>query len=194
MTAALLDLETLGRSPKGAIVQIGALVISDRETYAETAFFSNVTLRSSIEAGLEVDPETVSWWWEQDPVAWRHLFDPSPIPLRQALELFSAWVRNWGVQEIWSHKAFDAAILEAAYRGVGMEPPYPYRGTRDLRTLYSHFPEQLLDDLLGKRPAGHVDHLSLHDARRHARVAAELLAVLQTALSSLFERPERTSE
>lgn len=187
LSAALLDLETMGQIPSGAIVQIGAVLITDRSR-SETAFFSNVTLGSSLEAGLEIDPATAAWWWEQDAAARTRLFDPAPIPLRRALELFSAWLRRWGVEEIWSHKGFDVPILEAAYRRVGIEPPYDHRATRDLRTLYSHFPEQLLSDLLGAKPADHIDHVSLHDARHHAKVAAELLGILDTALEPLFTK------
>ncbi len=193
MTAALLDLGTMGKAPVGALVQIGAVLIIDRDPSDETAFFANISLRSSIEAGLRVDPETAAWWWEQPPAARNRLFDPAPASLRSVLEHFSAWVRTWSVTEIWSNKELDVANLEAAYRGTGLALPYDHRSTRDLRTLYSHFPEQLVTDLLSRHPEGHVDHVSLHDARRHARVAAELLAVLQTALGGLFESPAEST-
>ena len=146
MIAAMIDLETMGRSARAPIVSIGAvkfdmdlscpLPVPTLED--DHQFYRVVSLRSSVEAGLEMDPETVMWWLDQTKDAQNSLLPAGTgaiVDLPRALYLLKLW---WETPPkpvtMWSHATFDAVILHEAYRLCAMDPPWHYREVRDLRT------------------------------------------------------------
>lgn len=63
MSHIMLDLETMGNGSQAAIIAIGAVAfdlsgIKDR-------FYTQVSLESSVRAGLIADPSTIMWWMQK---------------------------------------------------------------------------------------------------------------------------------
>lgn len=140
---------------------------------------------------LTRDPNTVKWWDDQSDDA-KAAFD-DPIDLREALERFDSWLGGlFNYEEtphdtdcirLWSHgAAFDAPILAAAYRAVGLPVPWHYRAPRDTRTLFDvagivdH--SAWLKDRPG--PMG-IPHHALDDAICQARGVCDAYARLRGA-------------
>ena len=63
----MLDLETMGKGPRAAIVAIGCVRI-EQGAITDT-YYRRVNLESSLQAGLKVDASTVNWWLNQDAAA-----------------------------------------------------------------------------------------------------------------------------
>jgi hypothetical protein len=169
----MVDIETIGTRP-GAIVLAAAFVrFSDG---AHTTL--NLSIPDQQALGLVQDEDTLAWWRNQPPEAWAAA-TVNPIPLRDALAHFTAWL-SWaapgGDALIWCHGAgFDAPLLEELYRRTGLTCPWSFWSVRDTRTLY---------DLAGinlKDYAVPPPHVALNDARGQVGAANAALAVLARA-------------
>ncbi len=150
-----LDLETLSTSSDAAIVQIGAVVIETGES-----FVCYIDPRSSENAGLHVDLETIEWWNKQDKDIRKRVMGGSTT-LISALVSFKEFcsVASEGRLseiELWAWGAdFDLPVLRNAYECF-MEYPFSFRNHRCLRTLAA------ICGVQPKRGAGHHD--ALYDA------------------------------
>ncbi len=61
MNHLMLDLETWGTAPGSALRSIGA-VFFDLDGKTGETFYRNIDKQSCLDAGLKIDPATVSWW------------------------------------------------------------------------------------------------------------------------------------
>jgi|APHM01.1.fsa_nt_gi hypothetical protein len=163
----MLDIETLGTDPGAVVLSVGACVFTPGEDPVRNAFYREIDIASSKDAGLHVDPETADWWREQG-------VDVAPIDggiaLDDALADLSVYVD--GADEVWANSPkFDASILEAAYRAVDQSPPWEFWELRDVRTVraLSVCPDLDHD---GR------EHHALDDATHQAREVAAALARL----------------
>lgn len=162
MSHIMLDLETMGNGPQAAIIAIGAVAfdlsgIKDR-------FYTQVSLESSVRAGLIADPSTIMWWMQQSDEE-RAAFqgNDKAAQLRGALGQFSQWMYEVGGEQVWGNGAsFDNAILGNAYRAVGTIQPWKFWNDRCYRTFTSLFNAVPL-----QRVGTH--HNALHDAESQAQ-------------------------
>lgn len=168
--ACSVDLETMGKDPDGAIVQIGlAAFKDDADTFDTISSLSlNVNLASSVSLGMTLDPSTIDWWLIQDDVARKSILEQPRISIRQALRVMFNWYKEFKCEYLWSHTNFDATILVNAYRMAKMEMPWHYRDLRDLRTLQDEMPKDLVKGLHENRVT--PKHLALHDAIHQAYI------------------------
>ena len=170
----MVDLETLGTTPGCVILSIGAVAFDRRAGSLEAEFYVNLDPASCEESGLRVNPQTVEWWSRQSAEA-RAALETGQVPLAQALADFTAFFRSVGGRTIWGHGAtFDPPVLEAAYRVLGLNPPWKYWAVRDTRTLYE------LADVAPDRNQG-VHHNALADALSQARAACRAFEKLLPA-------------
>jgi hypothetical protein len=172
-THLMLDIETLGTRP-GAIVLAAAFVRFSDEAHTTL----NLSVPEQEALGLVKDVSTLQWWGTQSPEAWQAATS-NPVPVRAALEHFSAWIA-WaapaGDALIWCHGAtFDCPLLEHLYRAAGLEPPWAFWSVRDTRTLYDLASVSLRDFAV---PPPHV---ALNDAIGQTRAANAALRVLSRA-------------
>lgn len=63
MQNLMIDIETLSTKPNGVILSIGAVFFD--ETGLGEEFYQNIDLESSMEAGFEIDADTVYFWLKQ---------------------------------------------------------------------------------------------------------------------------------
>lgn len=136
MKDVMLDIETLGTDPGCVITQIGAVPF-DRVTGAMgEPFLANIEIGSAQNIGLEINAETLYWWFSQKKEAQTFVKDPSDI--FTVFHALSDWVSELAskVQDlhVWSH-TFDTKVLAYAYKLADIKYPFSYRGERDLRTL-----------------------------------------------------------
>ncbi len=147
MLDVMIDLETMGLGPDGAVVSIGAAKFDPYEkvpaplgapmplapTIVNT-FKVNIDLQSALNAGLKVTASTLDFWAKQEPAARAALRDPEPIPLRDALREFRKFYE--GTDHVWCNApTFDFAILRNAYTAFAQPAPWHWRHERDQRTI-----------------------------------------------------------
>ena len=160
----MVDLETLGTTPGCVILSIGAVAFDRVAGTLGNEFYVNLDPDSCRGFGLSVNPQTVEWWARQSPEA-RAALESDQLPLGLALAAFTGFFKLNGGRTIWGHGAnFDPPVLEAAYRALGVTPPWKYWAVRDTRTLYE------LADVSPDRTEG-VHHNALADAVSQARAA-----------------------
>ncbi len=183
MKHLMLDLETMSSEPTAAIVSIGAVFFD--ETLGPT-FKRNVSLESSQQWGLTISASTIDWWFTQSPEARAHLYDPTPIPLGNALSEFSEFFREYAdltdftpakSTYVWGNGAtFDNVVIRNAYKQVGLIVPWGFRYDMCFRTLKTQFDPQ---GLLYKDPG--LAHDALSDAVGQAEHAMRILESLKVS-------------
>lgn len=131
----MIDLETMGTSPKAAIVSIGAVAFEKGEIFAR--FYRNISLKSCMDVGLEVDADTIAWWMMQDDQARFDFSSGHTAPLSDVLNHLARWTdENSPVETVWGNgAAFDNVILRHAYQAVGLNPFWTYKQDRCYRTV-----------------------------------------------------------
>lgn len=166
MTHIMLDLETRGTAPGSIVRSIGATVFDPITGELGATFYANITEESCRAAGLTADAATEAWWSKQSAAAKAALEDKQQ-PLPQVLVRFGYWYRDQRGSRLWCHgPSFDEALLAAAYRALGLPPPWSYSDARDTRTVY---------DLAGITPdrSKGTHHDALNDAIVQARAVCD---------------------
>jgi 3'-5' exoribonuclease Rv2179c-like domain len=166
-TQVMLDLETLGNKPGSVIVAMGAVKFGEGRIL--DTFYERIDARSCVEAGLEMDPETVMWWLTQEDGARLEITKPG-APLGSVLSLFSVWLGE--DVEVWGNGAtFDNVLLVDAYDAVGIPRPWRFSRDRCYRTVSALRPDVAL-----VRAGTH--HNALDDATAQAEHLMRVLAAM----------------
>jgi hypothetical protein len=170
-THIMCDSETLGTRPGAIVLSVAFVRFSDM---AHTTL--NLSVPDQEALGCVKDDSTLAWWADQEaktPGAWEAA-TRNPVPLRDALAHFAAWIAWTGPDPlVWCHGAgFDAPLLEALYHATGIACPWNFWSVRDTRTLYDLASVSLRDYAV---PPPHV---ALNDAIGQTRAANAALAVL----------------
>ena len=169
MNHIMVDLETMSNAPNAAIVAVGAVAFSVDDGIGDQFYFP-VGLKSSMDAGLHVDPDTIEWWMNQSQEA-RRIFARRVVrpTLERVLGKFSDFVNSYSDVCIWGNGAdFDNAILASAYRATGLKQPWPYWMNRCYRTVSG-----MSRDIKMKRAGTH--HNALDDAKSQAEHLIRIL-------------------
>lgn len=171
MNNIMIDIETLGPSPNGLIVSIGAVKF-DNEITSE--FYANVSIQSGKWIDLEIGADTLKWWFEQNDKARQALFAPEPLEIYFALQEFSKWI---GTEKkiIWANgSAFDLAILRNAYNKSHIPCPWKWREEMCMRAL-RHVGHVIgLNYSKYKKQAGDNLHNALEDAKLQAQYVIDV--------------------
>lgn len=143
-TDCMVDLETFGLPPNGAIVSIGACFFDLGTCKLGPTFKRNIHLATAVRDGGVIEPATVLWWMEQSDAARRSILIDS-YDIRHVLEEFSDWiaehsghanVRPWG-----NGASFDLALLNGAHKRSGIATPWRFFNERCFRTVRNMYPQ-----------------------------------------------------
>jgi len=164
----MVDIETLGTKPGAVVLTVGAVAFN-RESGDEVAsFYRPISLRSSRDARLSMDANTVLWWFKQGQAAQKAAFlSPDAHPLQKVAADFSTWFMKHRTREnaVWAQGMdFDFPIWSRAMAAVGERPPWEFWSVRDTRTIYdiANFDPKSV-------PREAVHHNALDDARHQVR-------------------------
>jgi exodeoxyribonuclease VIII len=162
MPHVMIDLETMGKGPKSAIISIGAVEFSGEKILKE--FEAIVSLESSMKFGGVVDASTVAWWMSQSDAA-RAKVSEGGLDLRTALGDLWAWMPKGNfLSGVWGNGAtFDNVIIRSAFEATFGECPWEFWKDRCYRTIFA---------LAGKKeekilPA--LAHSAVEDAKAQAQ-------------------------
>lgn len=164
MNDVMLDIETLGQGSFAAIISIGAVRFDVANGAIGDKFYSRVCPQSSVDAGMHIDTSTVLWWFKQGDAARAEFNVPNPPKLKDVLLAFTGWMnRTPGEKRVWGNGAtFDNVIVTNAYKLLGLERPWSYKGDRCYRTVRALFPDVKMVDV-------GIAHRADHDAEAQAR-------------------------
>jgi inhibitor of KinA sporulation pathway (predicted exonuclease) len=152
----MVDLETTGVDPGCAILTIGAVAFDESFTELST-FEAAISYEESQRLGFSDNEDTMRWWLQQNKVAHDAAFCGRYGP-EIVLPEFSDWLSSYDVRYIWGNGAsFDNAILEAAYKKLGIEIPWRFYNNRCYRTVKGLRPTMELERV-------GVHHKALDDA------------------------------
>lgn len=162
-THYVLDLETMGKGPRAAIVAIGCVRI-EQGTITDT-LYRRVCLESSLQAGMVMDASTVNWWLKQDAAA-RAEVDGSQASVQLLVGLSA--LENFITEDkalVWGNgSSFDNVIVRSALDACGMGNLWHFWNDRDLRTLLALYPEAKMLPFEGTKH--HAEHDALHEAKQ----------------------------
>lgn len=165
----MLDLETMGTSANAAIIAIGAVIFAPEKGVTDK-FYQVVDLQSCVDAGMEIDADTVMWWMQQSEQA-RNQFKRTGIGLSEALLVFSEWVGSEDTLMWGNGAAFDNAILSTAYRKCILSQPWKFWNDRCYRTIKSMHPEVQMERT-------GIYHCAVDDAESQALHLCRILAAI----------------
>lgn len=134
----MIDIETMGTRTDAAIVSVACAVfdpVVPQPLEELSTLYEVVDLRTAVEAGGTIDPETVYWWLEQGEEARKALLkDVKPIQL--VLNNLLRFLTEHRVQCLWAcDPDFDVVILRTACERSGLRFPIPFYATRSVRTV-----------------------------------------------------------
>ena len=165
----MIDLETLGISPKAPIISIGACFF-DKEGIYET-FYVTLDTGEQMDSGKRVaDSSTIKWWMSQEDAA-KKVFKEDAIDTETALQTFVEFCLNHHDKKNtkpWGNGAtFDISMLESIMSDYGISEPWMFYNIRDLRT----FKEYIYDGKDTERKGTY--HNALDDAIHQAQVVID---------------------
>lgn len=163
-THIMVDLETMGMAPNGAIASIGAVKFDPFTDELYDPFHVAVDLDGQEMFGRVITGSTVKWWFKQEQAA-RDAIMQYAVSLENALKQFARYVGGKSVP-CWAYGAtFDHSILQSAYDSGAAKPyvnPIHYRDQLCMRGLAK----------LANVECPHVPgvaHNAVDDATRQAR-------------------------
>ena len=165
----MLDLETLGMAPNGAIASIGAVAFDPFSDALYDMVHLVVDLDGQERLGRQFNGSTVVWWLQQSEAARRAICEKEGLlSLGDALMKFKNFV---GPQSMpcWAYgSTFDHTILQSAYDALGLKSPVHYRDQLCMRGLVKLTSVECPDHVPG------TAHNALDDAVRQARWLQEI--------------------
>jgi len=181
----MVDIETIGLPPNGALLQIGACAFDPERPQSVEELMADsflVSISRQFYDGLreesywKVDASSVQWWSEQPEEARAALNLELVSSPREALMKFSDWLKAMGFSkvprnaldapQIWANPpTFDLAILNHGFDVCGLERPWHFRQEKDARTLmWVALNAPGLYSRIQKETEGLVAHRGDHDA------------------------------
>lgn len=187
---AMVDIETLDNDVTSTITAIGVVLFEIKTGRVIDKFYRTVDLQSSIDIGLTIKADTLSWWLkENSQLLSRILDDPDRVHIALALQELIEWfqghkpsrIRVWG-----NSNRFDLGILANALKVCKRKVPWMFYLERDLRTMVDL--PNILSEVIYEGPSwlNEVDHkreeiqlaeeqaILTGDARHHPIVDAEV--------------------
>lgn len=188
MNHVMLDLETMGKGPRAAIVTIGAVFFDPLTGELGKEFEAHIHLEDSELYG-EIDASTVLWWLGQSDAARLaiayNVDGEQRMALPQALRKFNDWMmdgRAGTAPYVWGNGAgFDCTIMANAYaaaRKGGFYGTWNGFKDRDVRTVVDMGRDLLGFDPKKDMPFQGVRHCALDDAKHQARYVSAIYRAL----------------
>lgn len=164
----MVDIETIGGTPDGAIVQIGVLQFDPMSEKMGASFSQNIQWESSLGFGMRQDEGATKFWKSQPKETVDKVFKGG-VSLDVGLNALKSFLNNHSDQNsriMWaSSPAFDLVIINTALRLCKMPELWRYYNERDARTIY-----HLYYDLYQNHEWTGVSHDALRDCKHQSLI------------------------
>lgn len=160
MLNIMLDLETMGRSPDGAIASIGMIKFDPDGDTLQDPFYLPVRLEGQDVLGMTFFPDTIVWWLQQSKAAQEAIVRGDRVDLFNALSQVNNYVGENGTP-VWAYgSTFDHVILQTAFDRCRIKSAIGYRQQVCMRALAQRTTIE--------RPKVGEEHNALDDATAQA--------------------------
>lgn len=187
MTHLMIDLETMSDKPNAPIVSIGGVFFEPSTGEIGPDFYRVIKLKSAVDGGAVIDPDTVIWWLKQSSEARAAICDEgNAVSMVTALSDLNQFIRENAdpkTVQIWGNGAtFDNVILRASYEREFVPCSWMFWNDRDVRTIVE------LGRAIGINPRKDIPfegdlHNALADARHQAKYVSAIWQKLIPATS-----------
>lgn len=165
MNNLMIDVESMGTGPDGALIAIGAVFFDERTGQLGNEFYRTINLATAVATGGEIDPATVMWWMAQDD-ATRNAVRFNTYHIQEALDDFCAFITAVSVGGVdlmvWGcSPTFDCLKIERAMKRLAIQVPWKYFNERCYRTIRERNRSVVQDERVGL-------HNALDDAKFQA--------------------------
>lgn len=171
----MLDIESLSTEPNGVLIQISAIpfqIEGDSPFASGQTWNEFISPKSCIEAGLEVNADTMKWWFKQEDHIQHRVLGKAISEggkLTFVLDTFSNWLKSLEEKAekvfIWGYPATsDMAWLQNAYKAAKLPYPVAYNRTRCLGTLADLYWERT-GLKLSEQSKTQINHDALQDCK-----------------------------
>jgi exodeoxyribonuclease VIII len=175
MLHLMVDIETVGGMPDGAIVAVGARLFT-KETMSK-GFEVYIDPQLARQYGKQ-DESTMEWWSKQPAEVYAQVFSGRIHPADAALK-FTQFVEQHKPLTIWAYPPqFDIQIMQHWFKAVGLQWPFHYRAERCARTMKAWGAGFGLD--FEDCYVGISKHLPLDDATAQAKVIQKVMSLKVT--------------
>lgn len=197
MKNVMLDLETMGKGPRAAIVTIGAVFFDPMTGELGAEFEAHIDLRDSAKFG-EIDPDTVLWWLGNSKQARDAITtnNQERLRLETALLDFYQWMRGDSEyssrdMKVWGNGAsFDNVILRSACQATDLPIGWEFWNDMDVRTIVELGRTICGFDPKKDMPFEGVAHRALDDAKHQARYVSAIYQALQANRESITKNED----
>ena len=166
----MIDIETMGKAPDGAIIAIGARLFN--KDILGRGFEVFIDTNSARQFGT-IDNSTMDWWAKQDGDTYHQVFGGKIQAPDAALKLLN-FINETKPEQVWAYPPqFDIVILQTWFERVGLKWPFHYRAERCARTMRA-WGESFGVDFTDCYD-GTIKHLPLEDATAQAKVIQRVL-------------------
>jgi hypothetical protein len=144
----MIDLETMGLPPDGAVVSVGAAFFNLDTCTLGPTFNRVVNLATAVRDGGTLNPGTVMWWLGQSQAA-RDSIRFSGEDIRTTLIDLGGFITEHSRSQdvrVWGNGSdFDLTLLNSAYLRSGIKTPWSPFKTRCFRTVRNMYPAVVYD-------------------------------------------------
>lgn len=173
----VIDLETLGNAPHGAIVSAAVLVFDlkdrkkDFKDLCNEALYVKFNLKEQKAKGRKIDKDVVTWWKDQSKEAQKELLpSDKDVNINEGLDLITNYLTERGVVPKNSiafcrGQSFDFPLIVDLYESCdrGFDFPNKFWNQRDTRTYIGTLANQIdIRDI--PLPDGTLDGFIHHNA------------------------------
>lgn len=179
MIHLMIDLETLGTSPRAGVIQLGAVLFETGSQFRSIAELQHSFTFESNWENRVVDSRTLAWWQDEKRIGiFKSITESATSSVDELPKILTDWY-NWIPEKprnIWSNGAnFDLPILRDLFDQAEMEMPWKYFNERCFRTVSAMNPGVWNSFKASyQRKFGNNAHNALFDARMQAAGLQEL--------------------
>ena len=178
----MVDIEALGGSPGGVIVQIAAQAFRplDRDNMFGPLEVYNLAIQDQLAAGRYTDESTITWWMDQSKEARDGVFKTQKVPVDMAINGLRLMVERHKITEVWSHAIYDFVMLEDLARSFRTLRPFKYTSARDIRTLQTLWVTRTGNKECDVGPFEGTKHTAADDVRHQIKYVSAMIRGVTT--------------
>ena len=168
----MIDIETLSSEQDAAVIAIGMAYFDNDQILATAEFL--IDPRYAIG---DRNPNTLSWWREQDFYVFNTMMSGHILPW-EACDRMDQIIREWNPRAAWANPpSFDMNLLRRMYSKCGKEFPIHFSNERCFRT-FKKLADELGISYREEAYANRVEHDAVSDAVAQAKATQIIAASL----------------